>query len=131
MSDSFRQWLLRFNGAFLILAGVSAWITMDFPASFANAGPLAPLIAHETSLGIAFVEAHGLALIFGVLLASWRSETRAHVTAAAIHLLLGVSNLVFWNLFVATDTIPMGYVTTVVHGVLFVAQACAALVFRK
>jgi hypothetical protein len=127
MSNSFRRHLLRFNAGFLVLAALGAWFTMDFPASFAGSGPLAPLIAHERSLGIAFVEAHGLALILAVLL--WRApaERQWHVTAAAIHLLLGGSNLVFWHLFVATDTLPMGYVTTVVHALLFVLQSVAAL----
>jgi hypothetical protein len=34
---------------------------------------------------------------------------------------------VFWQLFVATNTLPMGYVTTVVHILLFVLQGVAAL----
>ena len=127
MSVNFRRLLLRTNAAFLILAALGGWLQMDFPASFANSGPLAPLIAHEPALGIGFVEAHGLALILAVLL--WRAppERSWHLTAAAIHLLLGASNIVFWQLFVATNTVPMGWVTTVAHGLLFVLQSTAAL----
>jgi hypothetical protein len=62
-----------------------------------------------------------------VLLWSAGAGRRWHLTAASIHLLLGGSNLVFWHLFVATNTLPMGYVTTAVHGLLFVLQAAAAL----
>jgi hypothetical protein len=127
MSESFRRRLLRANAVFLMLAALGAWFQMDFPASFNGSGPLGPLIAHERALGIGFVEAHGLALILAVLL--WRAPAARswHLTAAAIHLLLGVCNVVFWQLFVATGTLPMGWVTTVVHGLLFVLQALAAL----
>jgi hypothetical protein len=44
----------------------------------------------------------------------------------AIHLLLGVSNLVFWQLFVATHTLPMGWVTTGLHGLLVVLHLFAS-----
>jgi hypothetical protein len=131
LSVNFRRLLLRANAVFLILAALGAWLKMDFPASFAGSGPLSPLIAHEPSLGIAFVEAHGLALILGILL--WRAPTdRAwHLTATAIHLLLGVSNIVFWQLFVATQTLPMGWVSTTLHGLLVALHLSAALVARS
>lgn len=126
MSSTYRRQLLRFNAAFLFLASLGGWFSMDFPAGLAASGPLGPLIAHERAIAIGFVEAHGLALILAILL--WRApaERTWHATAAAIHLLLGVSNLVFWNLFVATHTIPMGYVTTALHGLLFALQLSAA-----
>jgi hypothetical protein len=131
MSERFRRLLLRTNAVFLILAALGAWLQMDFPASFAKSGPLAPLIGHEPALGIGFVEAHGLALILGVLL--WRAapERSWHLTAAAIHLLLGASNIVFWQFFVATNAVPMGWVTTVAHGLLFVLQSIAALTVAR
>jgi hypothetical protein len=127
MSATFRRLLLRFNAIFLILASLAAWLRFDFPASFAASGPLAPLIAHQPSLAIGFVEAHGLALIMGVLL--WRATSARswHLTAAAIHLLLGASNVLFWQIFVATDTLPMGYGATTVHALLFALQSIAAL----
>jgi len=127
MSANLRRLLLRFNAVFLIVAGLAAWVNFDFPGSFSGSGPLGPLIAHEPSLGIGFVEAHGLALILGVLL--WRAPTEKswHVTAIAVHLLLGVSNIVFWQIFVATNTLPMGWVSTVIHGVLVLLHAFAAL----
>jgi hypothetical protein len=45
---------------------------------------------------IGFIEAHGLALIIGVPL--WQAAPLRiwHLTAAAVHLLLGTANLVFW-----------------------------------
>lgn len=131
MSMKVRRLLLRANATFLILAALGAWLRMDFPGSFAGSGPLGPLIAHEPSLGIGFVEAHGLALILGVLL--WRAPTTAdwHLTGAAIHLLLGASNVVFWQIFVTTHTLPMGWVTTALHGLLVVLHLLAAWAARR
>ncbi len=108
MSANSRRLLLRANAVFLIVAAVGAWVTADFPASFSGSGPIGPLIAHQPALGIGFIEAHGLAIILGVLL--WRavSTTSWHLTGAAIHLLLGTCNVIFWQLFIATDTLPMG-----------------------
>ena len=127
MSEKVRRLLLRINGAFLVVAALGGWLQMDFPAGFAGSGPHGPLIAHERALAIGFVEAHGLALILGVVL--WRAPAlRAwHLTGAAIHLLLGVSNVVFWQLFIATGTLPMGWVTTVAHALFFALQLVAAL----
>jgi hypothetical protein len=126
MSANFRRLLLRADGVFLIVAAVGAWVSADFPASFSGSGPFGPLIAHQPALGIGFVEAHGLAIILGVLL--WRapSATSWHLTGAAIHLLLGTCNIIFWQLFIATDTLPMGWITTVIHGLLVVLQLFAA-----
>jgi hypothetical protein len=126
MSANFRRLLLRADAVFLIGAAVGAWVTADFPASFSGSGPFGPLIAHQPALGIGFIEAHGLAIILGVLL--WRavSTTSWHVTGAAIHLLLGTCNVIFWQLFIATDTLPMGWVTTIMHGLFFVLQSVAA-----
>jgi hypothetical protein len=121
-----RRLLLRFNGAFLVLAALGGWFQMDFPASFSGTGPLAPLIAHERSLGIGFVEAHGLALILGVLLWFAPPQRSSHLTAVAIHALLGISNIVFWQLFVATGTLAMGWLTTTLHLSLVLLQAIAA-----
>ena len=56
-----------------------------------------------------------MAFIIGILL--WRAEPARlwHLTAAAVHLLLGTSNLVFWQIFVAADALWGGYVTTSLH----------------
>ena len=48
-------------------------------------------------------------LILGVLL--WRAEPLRswHLTAAAVHVLLGTANLVFWQIFIAADMLAGGY----------------------
>ena len=67
-----------------------------------------------------------LALIIGVLL--WRAEPLRlwHLTAAAVHVLLGTSNLVFWQIFIAADALLMGYVTTSLHWTFVALQLLAA-----
>ena len=50
----------------------------------------------------------------------------AHLTAAAVQLLLGISNIVFWQIFVSTGTIPMGVAVTTAHLVLAALQLAAA-----
>ena len=126
MPANLRRLLLRFNAVFLILAAVGAWITADFPAAFSGTGPFGPLISHQPALAIGFIEAHGLAIILAVLL--WRAPTTVawHLTGAAIHLLLGSCNIIFWQLFIANDTLAMGWVTTIMHGLLFALHLLAA-----
>lgn len=54
-------------------------------------------------------------------------QRSSHVTAVAIHALLGISNIAFWQLFVSTGTLVMGWITTSVHLSLVVLQAIAAV----
>ena len=49
-----------------------------------------------------------------------------HLTAAAVHLLLGTANLVFWDIFVAGDALIAGYVTTSLHWLFVGLQLFAA-----
>jgi hypothetical protein len=58
----------------------------------------------------------------------WRAEpVRAwHLTGVAVHVLLGISNLVFWQIFVAADMLLVGYLTTSLHGLFVVLQLLAA-----
>jgi len=90
-------------------------------------GPQGRVLAQAPYAGISFVEAHGLAVILAVLL--WRAfPTRSwHVTAMAMEILLGTSNLAFWQMFVATDALAVGYVTTALHWLFVAAQMTAAM----
>ncbi len=85
------------------------------------------ILSDAPHAAIGFVEAHGLALIIGVLL--WRAPPQRvwHLTATAVHVLLGTANLAFWQLFVASDMLMVGYVTTVLHGLFAILQLVAAM----
>ena len=100
MTIKTRQYILRANALFLLIASAGGFIA-DIVAVNTLAGPMGRVIADAPHSAIGLIEAHGLAFILGVLL--WRAEpSRAwHLTAAAIHLLLGTANLVFWQVFVS------------------------------
>jgi hypothetical protein len=126
MSDSTRRLILRANAVFLILAGGISFL-LDLRAYFFQVGPSVRLIAPAPHTVIGFVEAHGLALILGILFARAAVARPWHWTAAAVHVLLGGSNLLFWQSFVAGDMLAVGYVTTAFHGLFVVLEVAAAL----
>lgn len=126
MTTVVRLAILRANAVYLLTAASSGMLN-DILGIFFGRGPVAYVVRHAPDAGIGFVEAHGLAFIIGVLL--WRAEpSRAwHLVAAAVHVLLGTANLVFWHLFVATDMLTMGYVTTSLHWLFVTLQLSAAI----
>jgi hypothetical protein len=126
MSTTTRRLILRANAAFLLAASAGG-MWSDLTGAFLARGHVAPILANAPHAAIGFVEAHGLAFIIGVLL--WRAEpVRSwHLTAAAVHLLLGTANLVFWPIFIAADMLAVGYVTTSMHWLLVALQLGAAL----
>ena len=126
MTIAIRRIILRANAAFLLAASTGGFAS-DVSGIFLGLGPVARVVTEAPHVGIGFVEAHGLAFILGVLM--WRAEpSRAwHLTAAAIHMLLGSANVIFWQLFIASDMLMVGYVTTILHGLFVVLQISAAV----
>ena len=129
MTDRNRQRLMFANGIALGLFAVPSFF-MDLRAIFFGAGPLVTALRGVPSSGIGFLEAHGLAAIF----AAWflyvgrtqAAPARAwHFTGAAVHTLLGASNIALWQFFVFMDLLPLGYVSTAVH-IVFAALQCVA-----
>jgi hypothetical protein len=116
--------VLRADALFLGLASISALHADVLGAAF-GLGPVGLVLAAVPHAAIGFVEAHGLALIIGVLL--WRAvpAPQWHGTAMAVHLLLGGANLAFWPLFGAAGMVGVGVVTTLLHGLFALLQACA------
>ena len=100
----------------------------DIRGALYGLGPQGRVLADAPHAAIGFVEAHGLAVILSVLL--WRSAPArsAHAAALALDALLGASNLAFWELFVATDALTIGYVTTTLHLTFAVLNFVALLV---
>jgi hypothetical protein len=125
MMTASRQILLRTNAVFLLAASAGGFCS-DVLGVFFGLGPVAAIVAAAPHSGLGFIEAHGLAFVIGIQM--WRAEpSRAwHLTAAAIHVLLGTANLVFWQLFIAADMLVIGYVTTALHGLFVVLQLLAA-----
>jgi hypothetical protein len=121
--------LLLLNGIALALTGFVQSM-FDLGGFFLNRGPLGPSL-HGNLDSLAFLEAHGLAVIIGVLLIVHRNapEPRWHWIASATHILLGGSNLMFWPIFNQYDLVPMGIVATAMH-MFFAATQFAAGALR-
>lgn len=125
MNPTLRKYLLRTDGAWLSVIAAPMMLS-DLAAALAGWGPLAGVLAGAPDSAIGFVEAHGLALILGVTMLFAQPTRGAHGIGAAVHLLLGSANLVFWQLFVTTAELTAGYVTTSLHWLFFVLQLVAA-----
>lgn len=124
--------LLQWDCAFLLIAGV-AGLAMDLASHVGGLGPFG-----ETFLGnplvIGVIEAHGLAVLaaIGVMTAPASVRVSRHIQLAAIHLLLGGSNIFFFDVFRLTGGETQGIVVTVVHFAFVAANfGAAAWVWRR
>lgn len=128
--SAYRHFILRLNAAFLLIASTGGLAT-DIAGSFFSAGPEALVLNGSPGAGIGFIEAHGLAFVIGVML--WRADGARtwHAAAAAVHVLLGTSNLLFWEFFVLSGTLIVGYATTILHGSFVFAHLVALSGIRR
>ena len=92
-------------------------------------------VTFQAPLAISSFEAHLLALLLGAVLAMGARASergRFHVLAAAIHVVLGGSNLLFFErAFGALDMRTFGVVITACHLFFVLAQTLAALPGRR
>ncbi|WP_247829956.1 hypothetical protein [Bradyrhizobium sp. 200] len=129
MTIAIRHIILSANATFLLAASAGGFAS-DVRGIFFGLGPVARVVAEAPHVGLGFIEAHGLAFILGILM--WRAQPARgwHLAAAAIHVLLGTANLIFWQLFIVSDMLLVGYVTTALHGLFVVLQMSAAISAR-
>ena len=117
------RWTLRLDGGFLAIAG-SFGLLADITGHFFGVGPMAEMFGSPYTIG--GFEAHGLAIILGVLLlrAAKVGDRRSwHALGLSVHVLLGSANLLFWSSFLQLDVLMIGVVTTALHSVFICAQA--------
>jgi hypothetical protein len=126
MNSHLGHLILRGNAVFLLTASSGGFVS-DVRGIFFGLGPVSRVVAEAPWSGLGFIEAHGLAFIIGILM--WRSQASRswHLVGAAIHVLLGTANLVFWQLFIVSDMLVVGYVTTALHAAFIGLQSVAAL----
>jgi hypothetical protein len=105
-----RDVLLRVDALYLIAASVAAFALKAMGTRVA---------------GVGFGEAHELALIAGLLLASASPRRCWHLAAAGVHALLAAANLAHWGTLVADGTAAAG-LATVLHAVFVALNAAAA-----
>jgi hypothetical protein len=125
MTTKTRTWLLRTDGVWLALAATGG-LWMDISAAFFGTGPAAGTLSKAPEAAIGFVEAHGLAMVLAVTLLRASADKAWHLTAAGVHLLLGICNVTFWQMFVSTNTVPMGWITTGFHFAFAALQLVAS-----
>jgi len=122
------RWL-QIDAAFLMLMGGGAAVA-DAVGHFFNRGPLAAVM-FRAPLAISSFEAHLLALLWGVVLwsgAQRPERRRLHVLSATIHIILGGSNLLFFErAFGSLDMRLFGVVITACHFAFVLVQTLAAL----
>jgi hypothetical protein len=97
------------------IASIAAFVLLDLRGIVFGSGPAGQVLGAAPHAAIGFVEAHGLAFILSVLLWNAQPVRYAHLTAAAVMALLGVSNIVFWPLFTVTGMTAAGVILTSAH----------------
>ncbi|HXD11129.1 MAG TPA: hypothetical protein VN653_13775 [Anaerolineales bacterium] len=120
---SFRKNLFRLNAGFLILIG-GVFTVLDYVGFKTGAGPLGNLLKGNF-LAVGALEAHGLALIIGILLLAYAArsvDVSWHLVGVGVHVLLGGSNLIFWAYFQQLGIVNQEIVVTVIHLLLVVAH---------
>lgn len=121
--------LLQINAAFLMVMGGAA-AAADAIGHFVGRGPLAPVM-FRAPLAISSFEAHLLAVLLGaVLWAGAQQPDRRwfHGLAAAVHIVLGGSNLLFFEpAFGSLDLRLFGVVITACHFAFVFSQTVAAI----
>jgi hypothetical protein len=103
-------------------------LTMDLLSYFAGIGAWQNQFLNNP-LAVGVVEAHGLAIIVSVLLfryASALDRRTGHGLGIMAHILMGTANLIFWQLFLTTNQLALGYITTSYHWI-FVTMHLFAL----
>ena len=127
-----RRTLMIINGCFL--AGVGAvQVMFELASYFRSAGPFGATF-HESAYTVGWVEAHGFAVLVGVLfLAVAARDGRRfwHTFALAVHLFLGTANLVFWAGYTEFGMLPAGIISTIAHGLFVVSHGVALTVSRR
>lgn len=115
--------ILRVNAVFLLSVGFVQLVS-ELLSHFIGAGPLGGRFT-ASPYTIGFFEAHGLAVLIGILMfnASLEKPKRFwHLFAVSVHLLLGGANIVFWDSFVTLDFVPAGIIATIFHSLFILAQ---------
>jgi len=127
-----KKTILKIDGLFLMIMGTLAGIS-DLIGYFTGAGPFGT-VYYQNSIAIGGFEAHCLAAIAGLVLYTKRKSPDVsffNQTAMAIHFALGISNIIWFNIFYETGTLPMGYATTIAHFLFVLFNGAAGFIKSK
>jgi hypothetical protein len=126
MNFTMRLRAFRAHGLYLFLASI-AGLRMDILGIFYGIGPESHIVAKAPHAGIGFLEAHGLAFFLSLWMMRTAPRREWHLTGAAIGLLLGICNLMFWQIFIEAQMLWGGYLFTSLHLIFAALQGVAAL----
>lgn len=125
MSLSARKLLLRINGIVLMIASLGGFVVLDILGIFFGKGPARFVLEGQEFMGVGAFEAHGLAFILAVLLFRAEPKRSWHIVALSVHALLGTANILMWGIFIAVNSLAMGYITTTMHWIFVFLQLLA------
>ena len=127
-----RKNLLQANAIFLTLMGGVVGV-LDYIGYRTGIGPLGPVL-YDNSAAVGMQEAHGLAFLLGLVLFIYAVPDMRpswHLLCAGIHLLLGGSNLIYWNGAVEYGIVGPEIVVTTIHGLLVVLHLAIFFLARS
>lgn len=119
-----RRNLLRVDAVFLGLAGVFGLVS-DLLSYLSGAGPFGTTF-YENSTVIGVVEAHSLAVLTAGTLwyfAQNREGTFGNWIGLLAHLVLGVCNIIWFDVFTRVQADAQGLIVTVLHFVFVTLNA--------
>ena len=119
-----RRRLLRGDAVFLTLAGLFG-LTADLVSHAAGAGPFG-LTFYRNPLVIGVVEAHALAIVIAGTLwhhARTGAGNHGHWAGMAAHAVMGVSNVIWFEVFTRVQAETQGVAVTAVHFVFIALHA--------
>jgi tryptophan-rich sensory protein len=116
-----RKIVLRTDAVFLWIAGLFGLVA-DVLSYYFGSGPFREVfLANSTVIGV--VEAHALAMLIAAVLWHVSNNHRTNVggwMGLSAHAIMGVSNLVWFDLFVRVESEVQGFAVTFLH-FMFVA----------
>lgn len=126
-----RSRVLRADAVFLTLAGLFG-LTADLVSHALGAGPFG-LTFYRNPLVIGVVEAHALAIVIAGTLwhhARTGAGNHGHWAGMAAHAVMGLSNVIWFDVFTRVQAETQGVAVTLVHFV-FVTLHAALIATRR
>jgi preprotein translocase subunit Sss1 len=120
--------ILKIHGITLLLLG-SVMTMQTILGSFKGIGPLKFIYA-DPLRSVGLFEAYLLAAFSGsilLLLSGRHYQKEWHLLAATIHLILFVTNLLFWKAYALAGIVTIGYVATIAHALFIVLETSCYL----
>lgn len=116
--------VLRIHGIILLVMGIMMTI-QTLLGCFKGIGILS-FVHRDLLRAVGLFEAYLLAGFCGAVFIQlsgkyYRKEW--HLLAATVHLILGVTNLIFWKAYALAGIVTIGYISTTAHALLIIVES--------